>query len=841
MMLGFSNTLVSANTPSFDFLVPSSDCDHLKFSRTSTILVQISNPCDIIPKSQIATRNRISSRTVVEKSTFPCLRVPSRKPLEKEAFNPPPLQIPSRRIAEKCEKNQKWLSYGGILPTILQSLDTIEDIDEALKSWEESLNNKEQTIILKSQTNWRRAIDIFEWFKQKQCYEINIIHYNIILRILGKAHQWERLENLWFEMQQIKDVNPTNSTYATLIDVFSKGGLHKQALVWLGDMLKQGLEPDEVTVSVIIQTYKTSGEFKSAAKFFQRWSSCMGATSCNTYTYNTLIDTYGKAGCLKEASETFANMLSRGIVPNIVTFNTMIHICGNNDRLEEVSELMLKMEELRCLPNIRTYNILISVFVKGGDIEKASGYFAEMKNCHLVPDTVSYRTLLYAYSIRQMVCEAELLISEMEALGIEVDEFTQSALMRMYINHGNIERSCDWFAKFQDTMSSECYAANIDALGMHGLLEQAEQAYWMCKKNLKLSVVVFNVMIKIYGLAHEYNRACQVFDSMEGFGILPDKCTFNSIVQILAISGLPERARFYLHKMQKAGLVEECIPYSAVISSYVKIKDLKTAEALFSEMIETGVNPDIFIFGVLINAFVESGSVGNAKKYVKLLEEAGLKANSIICNSLIKLYTKARLLEESESTYKLFQSLTNDVDNDTTFDIYSSNCMMELYCEKNMVSSAEEIFKHLKHSRQANEFSYSMMVCLYKKTGLITQALSVAQEMCDTCVLTDALSYSTLIELFALNGRFRDAARTFKQMVNFGVEPNEATFRSLGVSLVNRGVPKEAVQQLELARRKNSECGIQAWVKSVQTMLGFDDDFGLSVCAQDEKIVKLVC
>jgi hypothetical protein len=69
-----------------------------------------------------------------------------------------------------------------------------------------------------------------------------------------------------------------------------------------------------------------------------------------------------------------------------------------------------------------------------------------------------------------MVCEAEELISEMDKKGLQIDQFTQSALTRMYIEAGMLERSLLCFHRFHlaGNMKSECYAANIDAYGEHG-------------------------------------------------------------------------------------------------------------------------------------------------------------------------------------------------------------------------------------------------------------------------------------------------------------------------------------------------------------------------------------
>ncbi|XP_044484106.1 pentatricopeptide repeat-containing protein At3g23020-like [Mangifera indica] len=741
------------------------------------------------------------------------------------------------KVQAKC--SMKWASYGGCIPLMLQALETVNDIDEALKPWEEKISKKERSIILKEQSSWERALEIFEWFKRKGCYEMNVIHYNIMLRILGKAHKWSYIQSLLDEMGS-KGIELINSTYGTLIDVYSKGGLKKEAVCWLERMNERGVGPDEVTMGTVVQMYKKAGEFQRAEEFFKKWSSresmrgegiakpMIGRVkngsethSClSSYTYNTLIDTYGKAGQLKEVSETFAQMLREGVVPNTVTFNTLIHIYGNNDQLGEVASLMKKMEELKCPPDTRTYNILIFLHAKHDNINKAASYFSKMKEACLEPDIVSYRTLLYAYSIRHMVSEAEELIAEMDRNDLEIDEYTQSALTRMYIEAGMLEKSWLWFRRFHlaGNMSSEGYSANIDAYGERGHILEAERAFNCCQERRKLTVLEFNVMLKAYGMGNNYDKACQLFDSMEIHGVAPDKCSYNSLIQILAGADLPHTAKPYLRKMQEAGLVSDCIPYCAVISSFVNVGQLEMAERLYEEMIQFNVKPDVVVFGVLINAFADAGNVKEAVSYFDAMRSAGLPANTVIYNSLIKLYTKVGYLKEAQEIYQMLKSLEEHPD------VYTSNCMIDLYTERSMVRQAEELFENLKITGDANEFTFAMMLIMYKRNGRFEEATGIAKQMEELGLITELLSYNTVLELYALDGRFKEAVATFKEMINSAVQPNDYTFKSLGAVLMKCGVPKRAVNKLELTRKKDAQSGLQAWMSTLSCVAGVDDD-----------------
>ncbi|CAJ1976576.1 unnamed protein product [Sphenostylis stenocarpa] len=761
---------------------------------------------------------------------------PVKNPEEGVAKNSKP-----EKTHTKC--SMKRVSYGGCIPAILEALDAVLDLDEALGPWEDRLNNKERSIILKEQLKWSRALEIFEWFNQKG-HELNVIHYNIMLRSLGRARQWIRVENLWDEMNA-RGIVATSSTYGTLIDVYSKGGRRDEALFWLDMMLGNGVEPDEVTMVIVVQLYKKAGEFKKAEEFFKKWSSgkplrskskplrrndevvdtreldervpCANV-SFSFHTYNTLIDTYGKAGQLKEASETFMEMLKQGVAPTTVTFNTMIHICGNHGQLEEMSLLVQKMEELRCSPNTRTYNILISLYAKHNDIDMATKYFETMKAAHLEPDLVSYRTLLYAYSIRKLVREAEELIREMDERGLEIDQYTQSVLTRMYIEAGMLDRSLLWFLRFHITgnMTSECYAANIDAYGEHGHTLEAEKVFILCQERKNLSVLEFNVMIKAYGLGKCYEKACQLFDSMEKYGVVADRCSYTSLLQILVSADQPNIAKTYLKKMQEVGLVSDCILYCAVISSFAKLGQLEMAEDLYREMINHGVQPDVIVYGILINVFSDVGRVKEAISYVDEMNKAGLPGNTVIYNSLIKLYAKVDNLERAQEAYKLLQ-LSEEAPT-----VYSSNCMIDLYVKRSMVDEAKEIFETLKETGAANEFTFAMMLCLYKKSEMFDEAIQVAKQIRKLGNLT-GLSYNNVLDVYAIAGRPKEAMETFKEMLRASIQVDNYSFRSLGNLLLRYGVSRQAVGKLQVLVKKGASNGLLAWMSALSSVLEVDD------------------
>uniref|UniRef100_A0A0D9VPV7 Uncharacterized protein n=1 Tax=Leersia perrieri TaxID=77586 RepID=A0A0D9VPV7_9ORYZ len=726
-----------------------------------------------------------------------------------------PCTVP-RRDAER-KKSGRWCQYGGSIPAMLEALDRTEDIGEALRPWRDTMSNRERTIVLKEQKDWRRAVEIFNWFRRRRRHEVNVIHYNVVLCAVGRARRWDLVARLWHEMNS-SGVVPDNSTYGTLIDVHCKGGRERIALVWLGDMFKRGLRPDEITMSIVLQIHKKAGEYEKAELFFKRWSldsdaKMEGHPCYSLYTYNTLIDTYGKAGQLEKVSDTFNQMLREGVSPNVVTFNTMIHVWGKHRRMEQVASLMRTMEEFQCLPDTRTYNILISLYREINDIDVAEYYFRKMKTENLLPDVVSCRTLLYGYSIKGMVTEAEALLKEMHERNLVIDEYTQSAVTRMYANAGMLEQAWRWFEKFNYQMNSECFSANIDAFGERGHVLLAEKAFMCCIKRKMLSAIVCNVMIKAYGLAEKLDEACEIADGMERYGILPDNLTYSSLIQLLSTAKLPEKALYYLRKMQAAKLLIDCVPYSVVISSFAKNGNLHMVGCLFSEMITSGIEADTYVYSIIIDAYAEVGDVQKAEAYFGLFKKADLCESATIYNSLIKLYTKAVYLAEAQKTYKILKSL------DTDTNLYASNCMIDLYSDHCMVKEAREVFENLKVTGKENEFSYAMMVCLYKKIARFDEAHRICKEMQASGFLTQALSYNSVIQMYVSGGRIEEAVKIFQKMLASKTPPDDATFKALKIILVKGAVSKNDIRRLEFLRKNSTHDCLRQWYRVLCMMV----------------------
>ncbi|XP_047317550.1 pentatricopeptide repeat-containing protein At1g73710 [Impatiens glandulifera] len=738
--------------------------------------------------------------------------------------------------------------YGGILPSVLRSLESEENIEKALNLYHGKLSPKEQTVIIKEQRNWERVVKVFHWIKSQEDYIPNVIHYNVVLRSLGQAQKWDELRRCWIMMAQ-DGVLPTNNTYGMLVDVYGKAGLAKEAILWIKHMKIRGIFPDEVTMNTVVRVMKDVREFDRADSFYKAW--CIGKIELDdlefdslsatepyslkhflstelfkiggrghnikefecssmkpklTATYNTLIDLYGKAGRLNDAANIFSEMLKSGVMPDTVTFNTMIHICGTNGKMSEAEALFNKMDERGVLPDTKTFNILSSLHANAGNIDETLRYYRKIREVGLTPDVVTHRGVLHVLCERNMVGEVEVILKEMRKFGVSIDEQSLPVLVKMFVDQGMLEQAARVLEESRLSLCSKTRAAVINAYAEKGLWAEAENVFYRKDRQSK-DVSEYNVMFKAYGMAKLYDKALSLFNAMKQLGTWPDECSFNTLIQMLSGCDLIEQAKELLNE---TGCKPSCLSFASMISSYIRLNRLSDAVSIYEMMIRLKVEPNEVVYGLLIDAFAETGDLDDCLRYFHSMEKFGIFPNQVILTSMIKAYNKVGSLKGAKSLYEKIR------DPDTI----ASNSMLNIYADLGILSEAKLIMNDLRKKGRADGVSFATMMYLYRNLGMLDEAIEVAEEMKQTGLLRDCDSFNKVMACYATNGQLLECAKLLHEMVNRKLFPDATTFKTLFKVLSKGGVVNEAVEQLELAYVEGKPFARQAVITCVYSVVG---------------------
>ncbi|KAI4372159.1 hypothetical protein MLD38_010430 [Melastoma candidum] len=175
------------------------------------------------------------------------------------------------------------------------------------------------------------------------------------------------------------------------------------------------------------------------------------------------------------------------------------------------------------------------------------------------------------------------------------------------------------------------------------------------------------------------------------------------------------------------------------------------------------------------------------------------------------------MLREAENAYRMLQL------SETGSDVYSSNCMIDVYSKRAMLEEARSVFQELKNRGAANEFTYIMMLCLYRRIGRTDKAFQIAKRMRDSGLLKDPMSYNQVLGVYVLDGRIREAVLTFKEMNAAGISPDDSTLRLLRLLLTRCGISKHAVGKMEVSAKRDMNAGIQAYLSALSAIALTDD------------------
>ncbi|WJX58650.1 hypothetical protein P8452_44083 [Trifolium repens] len=733
--------------------------------------------------------------------------------------------------------NNKNKEEDNVITSVLKSLELSDDVENTLDLFVENLDLdlKAMTVILKKIRNWKRVVRVFKWFKYTEGYVHNVIHYNVVLRTLGRAQQWDELRLCWIEMAK-NNVLPTNNTYSMLVHCYGKAGLAKEALLWIKHMMMRGFLPDEVTMSTVVKVLKDVGEFDRAGRFYKNW--CCGKVDLDdldfdspvlttdgskssvpisfkqflstelfktgggirdsndmlsldmenaspqkpqrTFTYNTMIDLYGKAGRPQDAADVFADMMKSGVALDSCTFNTIIFITGSHGNLVEAESLLVKMEE---------------------------------------KDDVTYKALLGVLCTENMVQAVEVVIDEMEESSVSLDERSLLHIVKMYVNEGDLEKANDCLQKFQMNRepSSLICATIMDVFAEKGFWAEAESMFYRKRDMAQLQnrdIIEFNVMIKAYGKAKLYDKAVCLFEEMKNQGVWPNDSTYKTIIQMLSGADLVDQARNLTVEMQEMGFKPDCQTFTAVIGCYVRLGQLSDAVDVYQEMLRAGVKPTEVVYGSIINGFAEHGTLGEALGYFHLMKETGLSENLVVLSALLKSYSKSGDLEGVKSTFEQMQNMEGGLD------LMACNSMITAFAELGLVSEAKLMFENLKETGRTNSTSYEIMMYLYKDIGLMDEAIKMAEEMKLLGLLEDSISYNKVLNCYAINKQYHEFVELLREMISKKVVLNRGTLKVLLTVLKKGGFPIEAVEQLESCYQEGKPYALQAAYTAMYTLLG---------------------
>jgi tRNA (guanine-N7-)-methyltransferase len=130
------------------------------------------------------------------------------------------------------------------------------------------------------------------------------------------------------------------------------------------------------------------------------------------------------------------------------------------------------------------------------------------------------------------------------------------------------------------------YSAILNACVRNGAMKKAQEYFDEMKSNkIQLNEVIYTIMIKGYANS-DLAKAVKLVEEMEGFSIVPNRRTFNTILRACVRTGNLNSAKKTFKKMKKLGLKRDPIAQAILCKLYAQELKLDRALSYFNSLLK---------------------------------------------------------------------------------------------------------------------------------------------------------------------------------------------------------------------------------------------------------------
>ncbi|KAG0524306.1 hypothetical protein BDA96_07G199600 [Sorghum bicolor] len=309
--------------------------------------------------------------------------------------------------------------------------------------------------------------------------------------------------------RQVLDSAPQGAcdtvSWNTIISGYLRGGMPNKALQAFGQMVKEQVTLDDVTLlnalvasakagkvkvgrlchslvvvngagincymgSSLISMYAKCGLVEDARKVFH------GMHERNVVCWTSMISGYTQLGKFKEAVNLFRDMQITGMKVDDGTIATVVSSCAQMGALDLGRYVHAYCDVHGLGKELSVKNSLIDMYSKCGDINKAHEIF-----CGLTKrDVFSWTAMIMGFTVNGLCSEALDLFAQMEGEGkVMPNEVTFLGVLTSCSHGGLVEQGFHHFQRmsmvYKLAPRIEHYGCMVDLLGRAKLLTEAEQ------------------------------------------------------------------------------------------------------------------------------------------------------------------------------------------------------------------------------------------------------------------------------------------------------------------------------------------------------------------------------
>ncbi|CAO2162531.1 unnamed protein product [Urochloa humidicola] len=273
--------------------------------------------------------------------------------------------------------------------------------------------------------NMENSLEIFSLLR-----DANEVSWNTVIVGYCQSGFGEDALNVFQEMRAAQML-PTQVTYSSVLRACASTASIKHAVQIHSLIEKSTFNSDTVVCNSLIDTYAKCGCIKDARKVFE------AIKHCDVISWNAIISGYALHGRGMDALELFDRMNKTNIKANDVTFVALLSVCGSTGLVNQGLFLFNSMRMHHGIkPSMDHYTCIVRLLGRAGHLNDALKFIGDIPS---EPSAMVWRALLSSCVVHKNVALGRF--SAEKVLEIEPqDETTYVLLSNMYAAAGILDQ-----------------------------------------------------------------------------------------------------------------------------------------------------------------------------------------------------------------------------------------------------------------------------------------------------------------------------------------------------------------------------------------------------------------
>ena len=511
-----------------------------------------------------------------------------------------------------------------------------------------------------------------------------------------------------------------------------------------------GIRPDIITFNTFIKGCAQMNLFEKAYEAFD---------SMFKQEKITPVNSEKNEDGNENGTQTLKNFDKSKVTPNDVFFNTMIDVCVRSNNMPRVWGIIEKMKEVGIKPDNFTYSTIIkglnkntnlnnNEVSKNEEIEAGTGETSSTSPTNNIglspinlnvespseldlafklfenvkkfsrPDEILYNCIMDACLRFDRIDRMLEIYEEMLLDKVKPSSITCGIIIKAYGMKGNLHKALNIYEEMKSDcikISSITYGCLINACIRNDNLPKAFELYEeLARNNIEMNIVLYTTLIKAYSKNKELHKVLEIFNQMKN-----DK------------NNSPNN-----------------VTYNSVIDCCVKNDDMKLAENIFKEMLNSGVKPDIITFSTLIKGCLKKGDLAQAVKNVVSMKKYEVKPDEVLLNSLLDGCEKLKKFNKAVEIFNYVRGFGVEPS------MMSFSIMMKVYGKLNDFNSSKSLIEEVK--KKNKNISLIIFTCYMKtcfNTNNIDEGLLTYNNLRHFRLVADSITYATVLNGLAIHSK----------------------------------------------------------------------------------------